>query len=302
MIADLSLLGVNAIWGATFVTMKALVENIPVPKILLGRFLIATLVLLSFSSSQKWEKKVVSSGAILGLALFGGYFFQTWGLLYTTPARSAFVTGLSALFVPLLVYLMFRQRIDGYTLSGIAVALGGLVLLTLRGGGNGVPKWWGDGLTALGAWAYAVQIVLVEKFSRENTMPLVTVEMATVTLLSFMFFLGTGNRDFSFSPREWVSVGFLGIVATALAFTVQKFAQKHTPAVHVGLLFITEPVFAAFFSYLFWQERFTALTVAGCTLILFGILLPQIKTLATPEIPRLQSSGQIPVLPDTEDR
>ncbi len=302
IIADLALLGVNVIWGATFVTMKQLLDTIPFPKILLGRFLIATLCLLIFSLSKKWSKNIVLGGSILGLALFGGYFFQTWGLLYTTPARSAFVTGLSALFVPILVYFIFKKRIDAYTLSGIIVALFGLVLLTLKGEGNSSEKWWGDFLTALGACAYAVQIVLVEKFSQEDTFPLVTVEMAMVTFLSFLFFLYSGNRDFSFSPAEWVSIGFLGIIATALTFTVQKVAQKRTSAVHVGLIFISEPVFAALFSYFFWQERFTKTTVAGCILILLGILLPQIKTLFTPDFPPLQPSGQTPDLPNRADR
>ncbi|NSW75267.1 MAG: DMT family transporter [Candidatus Atribacteria bacterium] len=302
IIADLSLLSVNAIWGATFVTMKNLVENIPFPKILFGRFLIATVCLLSLSFSKKWDRKILGSGAILGLALFGGYFFQTWGLLYTTPARSAFVTGLSAIFVPLLVYFLFRKKIDIYTISGIIIALLGLVLLTLKGENNAQQTWWGDFLTALGAFAYALQIVLVEKFSREDTFPLVTTEMAVVTIASLIFFLGSGNSNFSFSFTEWVSLGFLGIAATALAFTVQKLAQKHTSAVHAGLIFISEPVFAAFFSYFFWKERFTTATVAGCALILSGILLPQIRTLLTPEVPLLQPSDQTQVLPDTGDR
>ncbi|MCX7667367.1 MAG: DMT family transporter, partial [Atribacterota bacterium] len=131
---------------------------------------------------------------------------------------------------------------------------------------------------------------------------LVTTEMATVTILSLIFSLGSGNYNFSFSPMEWVSLSFLGIAATALAFTVQKLAQKHTSAVHAGLIFISEPVFAAFFSYFFWKERFTPAIVAGCVLILFGILLPQIRTLFTPETPLPRPSGQIQALPDRGDQ
>jgi len=302
IIADLALLGVNVIWGATFVTMKQLLGSISFPTILLGRFLIATLCLLGLSYSKKWERPVFRNGAILGMALFGGYFFQTWGLCYTTPARSAFVTGLSALFVPILVYWIFKKKIDTWTSTGIVVALFGLVLLTLRGGEATYREWWGDFLTALGAFAYAVQIVLVEKFSQEDTLPLVTAEMATVTCLSLMLFLVSGNRNLSLSFPQWLSIGFLGVVATALTFTVQKLAQKHTPAIHAGLIFISEPVFAAFFSYFLWQERFTSTAVAGCILILFGILLPQIKTLVIPDAPLPQPSGQTPTLPDRGDQ
>ncbi|MEN3186120.1 MAG: DMT family transporter [Atribacterota bacterium] len=302
VMADLSLLSVNVIWGATFVTMKHLVENIPFSKILFGRFLIATVCLLGFSFSKKWDRKILRNGSILGFALFGGYFFQTWGLLYTTPARSAFVTGLSAIFVPLLVYLLFRKKIDFSTLLGIIIALFGLVLLTLTGRNNTQQKWWGDFLTTLGAFAYALQIVLVEKFNQEDTLPLVSIEMATVTILSLALSIGLGNPGFSFTSREWVSIVFLGVVATALAFTIQKVAQRHTSAAHAGLIFISEPVFAAFFSYFFWQERFTPNIVAGCVLILFGILLPQIRIFFTPENQLPQPSGQIQVLPSKGDQ
>jgi len=168
------------------------------------------------------------------------------------------------------------------------VALFGLILLTLRGGEATYQEWWGDFLTALGAFAYAVQIVLVEKFSQEDTLPLVTAEMATVTCLSLMLFLVSGNRNLSLSFSQWLSIGFLGVVATALTFTVQKLAQKHTPAIHAGLIFISEPVFAAFFSYFLWQERFTSAAVAGCIFILLGILLPQIRTLVIPDAPLLE--------------
>lgn len=279
LIADLSLLSVNAIWGLTFVTMKQLLEELSIPKILLGRFLVATVCLLGFSLTQKWDRKVLRNGSVLGLVLFAGYFFQTWGLFYTTPARSAFVTGLSALLVPFFVYCIFRRKIDTFTSLGIVIAIFGLLLLTVNGEGNNHQKWWGDFLTALGACAYALQIVLVEKFNQQEALPLVTVEMATVTTLSFLFFRFSEDSRFSFSLPQWGSIIFLGIMATALAFTIQKFAQKHTSAAHTGLVFTSEPVFAAIFSYFFWHERFTSSVVAGCTFILAGILLPQINVL-----------------------
>lgn len=279
LIADLSLLSVNAIWGFTFVTMKQLLEELSVPKILLGRFLVATVCLLGFSLAQKWDRKILRNGGILGLALFAGYFFQTWGLRYTTPARSAFVTGLSALLVPFFVYCIFRRKIDTFTSLGIVTAILGLLLLTVYGEGNNHQKWWGDLLTALGACAYALQIVLVEKFNQQEALPLVTAEMATVTTLSFLFFHFSEDAHFSFSLPQWGSIIFLGIMATALAFTIQKFAQKHTSAARAGLVFTSEPVFAAIFSYFLWHERFTSSVIAGCTLILGGILLSQIHIL-----------------------
>lgn len=303
LFADLALLGVNAIWGITFVTMKNLLAEIPPLTILSWRFLIAFGVLLSFPSSRKWDKKVVPEGAILGVALFGGYLFQTLGLLYVTPARSAFVTGLCTVIVPFFAFFLLRVQIDRFLPISIALALSGLFLLSFNGGNTSGPSvLQGDVLTLFGATAYALQIVLVEKFARNNeTFPLVTVEMGTVALLCFtlcLFF--PTQKKIPQGAETWGSILFLGVMATALAFTVQKIAQRHTSATHVGVIFVSEPVFAAVFSYFLWQEQLTFRSLAGCGLILLGILTSQFSF--SPGAPFPQLSGQTQDLQDTEGR
>lgn len=275
--ADLALLGVNTIWGATFVTMKNLLNEVHPLSILFWRFLIAFLVLWSLSRFKGWEKKTFREGVILGCALFGGYLFQTLGLVYVTPARSAFLTGLSTIIIPFFAFLILQTKIDRLLPLSIATALGGLALLSLNGGKGGGVFLWGDTLTVLGATAYALQIVLVEKFAHQNAaLSLVTVEMGTVTVLSLFFSLPFA-LEIPREPRIWGSLFFLGFFATALSFTVQKIAQRYTSSVHVGIIFISEPVFAALFSYFLWQERLTPQSILGCGLILLGILIAQLS-------------------------
>ncbi|MBP9015503.1 MAG: DMT family transporter [Candidatus Atribacteria bacterium] len=301
--SDISLLLANLIWGVTFVTMKNLLENVPPLTILFWRFAIAATLLLLISLFSKWQKINWAGGIFLGISLFAGYLFQTWGLIYTTPARSAFITGLSVILVPPLAFLLLRSSIDRFSIIGTIVSLLGLLFLTWQKGETKSLFLLGDFLTLLGAIAYALQIVLVEKFTKDNeSLPLATIEMGTVALLSLVFgILFHQNMYPYFSVREWEDILFLGIFATALAFTLQKKAQKHTSAIHAGLIFASEPVFAAIFSYFFWQEKFTPRTLAGCVLILGGILFSQLGLLFNPSIPHPQSSGQIPILPHKED-
>ncbi|MGQ9622312.1 MAG: DMT family transporter [Candidatus Caldatribacteriaceae bacterium] len=276
LFADLALLGVNAIWGATFVTMKNLLNEVHPLSILFWRFLIAFLVLWNLSRFRGWEKKTFKEGVILGCALFGGYLFQTLGLVYVTPARSAFLTGLSTIIIPFFALFILRTKIGRLLPLSIVTALGGLALLSFNGGQGGSAILWGDMLTVFGATAYALQIVLVEKFAHQNaTLSLVTVEMGTVTALSLFF----GLPFILKIPREpgiWGSLFFLGFFATALSFTVQKIAQRYTSSVHVGVIFVSEPVFAALFSYFLWQERLTPQNILGCGLVLLGILIAQL--------------------------
>lgn len=298
-LADLALFGVTAIWGATFVTMKNLLVTTPPVTILFWRFLIAFGILASFSHPK--EPETLKKGAILGGALFGGYLFQTLGLLYVTPARSAFITGFCTLIVPLFALLILRTKPEKTLPGSIALALFGLFLLT------GVDKesnslFRGDVLTLLGATAYALQIVLVEQFTRgSNAFDLATVEMGTVTLLSLLLILLFPEQ--TMLPRNlatWGSIVFLGAVATALAFTVQKVAQRYTSATHAGIIFISEPVFAALFSYFLWGEHLTKQSIFGCSLILLGILTTQLRF--SPGVPSLQPSIQTQDPQDTKGR
>lgn len=288
LIADLALLGVTAIWGATFVTMKNLLASTPPLTILFWRFLVAFGVLAGFSRPR--SLRVLKEGAILGGALFGGYLFQTLGLLYVTPARSAFVTGFCTLIVPLFAYFILRVQPEKTLPGSIALALLGLFLLT--GSSREKGLLFGDALTLLGATAYALQIVLVERFTKRNdAFALATVEMGMVALLSlFLALLFPGQKMLPQTFQAWGSILFLGVAATGFAFTVQKLAQRYTTATHAGIIFISEPAFAAIFSYFLWGERLTTQGILGCALMLLGILTTQLRF--SPGAPSLQLSAQ----------
>lgn len=279
-------------------TMKHLLASTPPLVILLWRFLVAFGVLSVFSRPRTF--KALPAGALLGGALFGGYLFQTLGLLYVTPARSAFITGLCTLMVPFFAMLILGTRAERTLLGSIALALCGLFLLT--GGSGGSNALFGDFLTFLGAAAYALQIVLVERFTRRNdAFALAAVEMGVVALLSALLGILSGEkRLLPQGPATWGSIVFLGVAATGFAFTVQKVAQRYTSATHAGIIFIAEPVFAAVFSYFLFGERFTGRSLAGCSLILLGILTTQLRL--SPGVPSLRPSAQTQDPRDREGR
>ncbi len=277
LLADLSLMGVCLIWGGTFVMMKNLLMRENALNILFWRFAIATIFLFIILPKKIPDKRTFRYGVILGIALFGGYLFQTVGLIYTTPARSAFITGLSVILVPFFSYFALKTSLKRETIIGVSLALIGLMLLTLNPSDIIRGQITGDLLTLVGAAGYAVQIILVEKFARESqSLPLVITEMGTVALLSLLFTIPFQSLHF---PTQWLDfsqLAFLGMIATGLAFAIQKVAQKHTTAIHVGIIFVLEPVFAAIVSFFLWQEKFTPRTIAGCISIVAGILLSEI--------------------------
>ena len=91
------------------VVKGALADASPLP-FLAMRFLLAGLLLLAILGRGRVERRTILPGFILGLFLFAGYLFQTWGLVYTTPSKSAFLTGFSVILVPLILVLSSRRR------------------------------------------------------------------------------------------------------------------------------------------------------------------------------------------------
>jgi drug/metabolite transporter (DMT)-like permease len=288
--ADGALLMVTLIWGATFVMVKDAVTAFPVFSFMAIRFGLAALALAPIVLWQSRRSRVAvrpsrQAGVIgpfavlfpsllVGLALFTGYAFQTFGLRLTTPAKAGFITGLSVVIVPIAAALVLRQPPSRNAWIGVALATAGLALLSLTADLNVQP---GDLLVTGCAVAYAAHILLLGHFApRHNAMHLALGQIATVAVLSVAAAL-------IFDPRAAVTgqvlfaAAFTGVLATALAFFIQTVAQRFTTSTHTALIFAAEPVFAGLFSFLLIGEVLGPRQLLGGALILGGMLVAELK-------------------------
>ena len=285
--ADLALLAVTVVWGTTFVMVKDALAAAGPFTFLAVRFTLAALVmaplLVAGQQRRAWSGRLTVAGAAVGVALFAGYAFQTVGLQFTTPARAAFITGISVVLVPLISAAVLRRSVGRGAWIGVALAACGLASLSL--GPDllaGAPLF--QGATAAGdlivfgcALAFAAHIVLVGEISpRHGTMVLTLAQIATAAVLGALFAAvvehPTGAQVLAILPPA----AFTGVVATVLAFTVQVRAQRFTTATHTALIFSAEPVFGALSAYLLIGETLSPLALAGCGLILAGMLVAQL--------------------------
>lgn len=295
MLALLLLLAVTAVWGVTFVQVKDAVAIYPLFAFLAIRFAIASLTLAPVAASRlrRLEPGGVRAGVVLGLLLAAGYALQTAGLARTTVSAAGFVTGLYVVLTPILALLLFRVRIGLAVWAGVALATAGLAMLS--GVEAGSPS--GDLLVLGGAAAFALQIVLMERWApRFDAMALTFVEM----LAAFGGFLAVALllRDLPV-PRGWTVWGALlvtGVFASALAYLVQTWAQRRTSATRIAVIFAMEPVFAGLFGYLLAGDRLGSLGWTGCAVILCGIALAEpaagdtLRRLVLRGAPRVRSS------------
>jgi len=284
--ADLSLLFVALIWGATFVLVQNAISFLEPLSFNAVRFTTAA-VLLGFwlvvferEQLKKLDKKLMMSGMMLGFFLFIGYAFQTLGLLYTTSSKAGFITGLSVVLVPLLMIAVLKQRPGINSIAGVAAATAGLYLLTMS---DVSSLNIGDGFVLICAAGFALHILFTGKYSSSYpTLLLTTVQIATAAILSAIsaVFSEDWRRSFNpeiiFSGKVVMALLITSVLATALAFFIQTNFQKHTTATRVALIFAMEPVFAAIAAFFWADERLTSSALIGCGLIFAGMVFAEL--------------------------
>ncbi len=306
LLADGALLLVTIIWGATFVMVKDAVSAFPVFSFMALRFTLAALALAPLALWQERQKskqrsqgandrlqganglsrlaaarpvsrgrmRLVAASALVGLALFAGYAFQTAGLKLTTPAKAGFITGLSVVIVPVVSALLLRQSPPRNAWIGVGLATLGLALLSLTAA-LGVQL--GDLLVLGCAFAFAAHILLLGHFApRHNAILLTLGQVIVVAVLSGIAAL-IFDRPAPLTRQVLFAAAFTGVLATALAFGIQTVAQRFTTSTHTALIFAAEPVFAGLFSLLLIGETLGPRQLLGCALILGGMLVAELK-------------------------
>ncbi len=272
-LADLALAGVTFIWGATFVVVKEALESSSTLLFLALRFSLAAVVLalLFRRRLERPGRADLGAGVAVGIALFLGYLFQTLGLRLTTPAKSAFITGLSVVLVPVLGAVVYRSRPSWNAWFGVACGTVGLYWLVAPAGAWRISA--GDWLTLLCALSFGVHILLLGRFSRRVGVAVLSViQVGVAAILALGSFWWAEEPFVHWTPTLLGAVVACGLLATALAFSVQTWAQQFTSPTHTALLFTLEPVFAWGTSYLVMGESLEGKALWGAGLILAGIV------------------------------
>jgi drug/metabolite transporter (DMT)-like permease len=272
-----------AIWGSTFVVVKDALRDVSPLLFNLLRMIIATTVLAAIyhRDLRRLKRSYLAGGAIVGLCLAAGYSFQTAGLARTTPAKSAFITGLIVVIVPLLCAIpllrpatMRRPSLSAY--GGALMAFAGILLLTTP---SHTP-WMallvsintGDLLTILCALGFALHVVALAHISPRLPLgTLAVLQLAFCTLIMAALLPAFEHPRLDLSPRLVIALLITGVLATAVAFTVQSWAQQRLSATQTALILALEPVFAFLTSYLFYGEGLSIRASLGASLILCGI-------------------------------
>ena len=275
--ADFSLFLVTLAWGSTFILTKYAIDRMPMYNFLAIRFALAFLVssAVFYKRMMKFNKEVLKYGIIIGIMMFFLYAFQTAGLLYTTASKSAFITGMNVILVPIFSSIIIKRRPERKVAYCTVLAFIGVGLLSLNGSVDGINM--GDVLTLISAFAGAMFIILVGKYTvKVDSVVLAITQFAVVSITCAIVSLIFETSVMPPTALVWVDLLFLSIVCTAGAFIVQNLAQKFTSPTHVALIFTGEPVFAALFGYVFVGEILSTQGIIGAVMIVSSMLLMEI--------------------------
>lgn len=281
--AHLLLVLMTFVWGTTFVLVKqALLSASPLLFNTVRMSLAAVfLAALYRKHLVRLDRRTFRAGLLVGFFLFLGYALQTTGLRLTTPSKSAFLTGVSTVLVPVLLIAFWRAHIQLWRIVGIITAFVGLFLMTVPSGREGIADFAnvnaGDLLTIGCAFGFAFQIILLGRSTQRFPFePLAVLQISVAAILMAVSTPFLEHPHIHFSATVVSAIVITGIFGTAVAFTVQAWAQQFTPATHTALIFTLEPVFAWLTSFIYLKERLGVRAGAGALLILAGVLVSEL--------------------------
>lgn len=288
LVGTVALVGVTAVWGSTFVVVKDAVERMAVMDFLTWRFAIAALVmaLMRPRAVAALSPDGRRHGVLLGLALAAGYVAQTYGLRRAPATVSGFITGLFVVFTPLCAGLLLRRRVDVMSWLGVAIATGGLALLSL----HGLSVGRGEAITLLCAIAFALHIVgLGEWSTARDAYALAVVQLGTVAVISAV---AAAPESLAPPPDSgvWGAILLTALAATAIGFFVQTWAQAHLAPTRAAVVMTMEPVFAGIFGVAVGGDNLTVRIVVGGLLVLAAMFLVELgpRRAAEAKVERLE--------------
>ncbi len=284
-LAQFGLVFTTLAWGATFVLVKEGLNHAQPFTFGAYRFLIATICTAFLVRSQIFQlhKQELYSAVLCGVFLFTGYAFQNFGLwenefyTSTTPSKSAFITSISIIMVPIMLVIAGIQKVSFRIWIAILLATFGLYLL-LDPTGTGISL--GDILTFGCAICFAIHIILQDYYAKKgiHVTRFLLIQVATVTTLSFICSFFFDTQPPSWSPELINALLMTGIIATTIAILIMVWAQQILSPSQTALIFSLEPVFAAVFSWILIGEILGFWGWVGGVLVVLAVVWSESKS------------------------
>jgi drug/metabolite transporter (DMT)-like permease len=258
------------VWGTTFPLLKNAVADLSPAVIVCSRFVIGAIVLLPFC--RQINRPLLRDGTLLGAVLYCSYVTQVIGLQTTSSNRSAFITSLNVILVPIFGVLLGR-RLSWRVGVAAGLALAGIGVLSWEGGALTIGDLWVLGC----AVSYAAYILLMESIAPKHPpLALTVVQLIAIALLGLLWAAPQIGSQLAVLQANWGAIVYLGIAATAMTTWTQAIAQRSVSATETAIIYALEPIFAAVFAFWWIGERLGMRGWMGGAMVMVAMVLSQI--------------------------
>ncbi|NIG32875.1 DMT family transporter [Pantoea sp. SGAir0430] len=274
---ELVLIFITMVWGGTFLVVhRAMAHSGPFFFVGL-RFATASLLLAFFF--RRYLRHItwleIKAGALIGVAIAGGYGLQTWGMQTISSSQSAFLTALYVPVVPLLQWLFLRRPPGLMAWLGILLAFTGLVLVAGPQDGS-LTLNAGEIATLLSTLAIAAEIILISRYAGQVDVRRVTlVQLLVASACAFVLMLPNGESLPTLSAPLLFSALGLG-AASALIQVTMNWAQRSVSPTRATVIYAGEPVWAGVVGRIA-GERLPAAALLGGALIVCGVIVSELR-------------------------
>ena len=286
LLGSVSLLLATVIWGSAFVAQSVGMDHVGPYTFQAIRCAMAAIglvpVIAIFDAgkndgknfiSRFADKKLWMAGVLAGIPLCFAANLQQIGILYTDAGKSAFLTAMYIIFVPL-IGIFLKQRPSPMIPVCVLLAAIGLYFLSCAGV-SGINI--GDICLLLCALAFAVQITVIDRFAQiVDPLRLNCIQAGVCAAGSALVMLFTETPTLDGIAGSWWPMCYAGFLSMGVAYSLQIIGQKHLDPAPASLIMSLESVFAALSGWLFLQETMTFEESVGCILVFLAVILSQI--------------------------
>jgi drug/metabolite transporter (DMT)-like permease len=269
-------------WGTSFVATKTVLHEIKPVTIIILRLILASalLTIIALSTKRTFSINLKSHVWIFILALVAVFhlWIQVTGLQFTTASNTGWIIGTAPLFMALLGFIFYKERIILVQFAGILVAIFGLLLLIGKGdiSNIGLIENKGDLLVLGSAFTWGVYSIINKKISLSYS-PLMTILylflMMAVIIIPFNLNKETINSVINLSMISWMWILFLGIFCSGIAYVIWAQALRDMESAKVGAFLYFEPLVTVIAAWFFLSEEITLLMIFSGLLITAGVFI-----------------------------
>lgn len=269
-------------WGLSFIATKQLLTEISPETIIVMRLLLAigllALIITYRKISFRIDKENVKKIFVLSAIAVFHLWIQITGLKFTSASNTGWIIGTAPIFMAILGYFYFKEKLSLSKISGIVIAFAGLIFLIGKGNPLEVDliKNIGDWLVLLSSFTWGVYSIINKKISLDFS-PLKTIFYLFIIMLIVILPFNMNKQNIvsiiNLSSLGWFNILFLGLLCSGVSYVIWAYLLKEMSSVKVGAYLYIEPFITFIGAWILLNEEITLSMLISGLVITFGVYL-----------------------------